>query len=154
MSNLYIAHERDRIFRRLETLTADAISDNGIVSGHHTVTHLSHDLDVMLGDKPALKQGNLWSRTAGSWLVLNFIPWPEKLPKEANGLTDFLHGASTDPETFDRDFDALIERIRRFDARCNASIMPPHPLYGPLSRDSWGKYLYLHIDWHLSKLGL
>ena len=154
MSNLYIAHERDQIFRRLEKLTADTVSNNGIVSGHHTVVHLLHDIDVMLGDKPARAQGNLWSRTAGSWLVLNFIPWPEKLPREAEALTGFLSGATTDPASFDRDFDALVERIRRFDARCKAGSMDPHPLYGQLSRDGWGKYLYLHIDWHLSKLGL
>ncbi len=152
MSNLYIAHERERLFRRLETLTAEARSSNGVVSGHHTVIHLSHDLDVMLGEEPASTRSNLWSRSVGSWLVLNFIPWPERLPRAESGLHDFAPQA--DAGTFASDFDALIERIRRFDARCKAGSIGPHPRYGRLSRNSWGKYLYLHIDWHLSMLGL
>lgn len=152
MSNLYIAHEREGLFRRLEKLTADVRSDNGVVSGHHTVLHLAHDLDVLLGDQPPVARGNLWTRTVGCWLRLNLIPWPERLPRNESALREFSH--SVEVGEFDRDFAALIERIRRFDARCKAGSLDPHPIYGRLSKDGWGKYLYLHIDWHLNMLRL
>lgn len=152
MSNFYLAHERNQLFRRLERVTADTFTDDGLVSGHHTVVHLSRELDAVLAagaDSPA---GNLWSRTVGRWWVLNLAPWPEKLPRNATEVTAFA--PAPDAGAFGRDFESLIERIRQFDARATAGSLGPHPRFGHLSRDDWGKYLYLHFDWHLSQLRL
>ncbi|MBL8515790.1 MAG: DUF1569 domain-containing protein [Betaproteobacteria bacterium] len=152
MSNFYIAHERNQLFRRMERITVDMMSDNGVVSGHHTVLHLSRELDALLAADDDSPRGSLWSRNVMRWWVLNLAPWPEKVPRDPNELSGFAPAAEA--ERFGRDFDALTECIRRFDARVSAGSMGPHPRYGALSRDDWGKYLYLHIDWHLSKLGL
>lgn len=152
MSNFYLAHERNQLFRRLERLTADTMTDDGLVSGHHTVLHLSRDLDVILAATDDSPDGNLWSRSVGRWWVLDFAPWPEKLPLNAAAVVDFAPAPTG--ATFDMDFEALTERIRQFDARASAGSLGPHPRFGRLSKDDWGKYLYLHFDWHLSKLRL
>lgn len=152
MSNFYIAHERNQLFRRLEHITADIASDSGLITGHHTVLHLARELDSILASDDTSPAGSVWSRSIGRWWVLNFAPWPEKQPRDAAELAKF----SPPPVEgqFGRDFDALIERIRQFDARASNGGLGPHPRFGRLSRDDWGKYLYLHVDWHLSTLRL
>jgi hypothetical protein len=152
MSNFYLAHERNQLFRRMERITADVKSDNGVITGHHTVLHLASELDAILAADDDSPRGNLWSRSIGRWWVLNVAPWPEKVPRDAAALAAFA--SAEDAANFARDFDALTERIRQFDARASAGSLGPHPRFGRLSRDDWGKYLYLHFDWHLSTLRL
>lgn len=152
MSNFYIAHERNQLFRRLERIAADTLTDNGLVTGHHTVLHLTRELDAILAANDESPAGNFLSRSIGRWWVLNLAPWPEKLPRVAADVAMF--SPTPDGDTFGRDFDALTERIRQFDARASAGSLGPHPQFGRLSRNDWGKYLYLHVDWHLSKLRL
>lgn len=152
MSNFYIAHERNQLFRRMERITADSLTDNGLVSGHQTVLHLSRELDSILAADDDSPRGNFLSRSVSRLWVLNIAPWPEKLPHDATRVTDFAPTPESDH--FGRDFEALTERIRQFDARASAGSLGPHPRFGRLSRDDWGKYLYLHVDWHLSTLRL
>jgi len=153
MSSFFLAHERDQMFRRLERVEPDLKTTNGIVDGHDTVLHLSHDLDMILGDAPHNASGNVWQRSVGRWLVLNLMPWPEKLPRATEGLPAFTGGRQRSAD-FNNDFAELVEKLRRFDARCRAGSLGPHPVYGKLDKSDWGKYLYLHTDWHLSTLQL
>ena len=152
MSNFYLAHERNQLFRRLERVTADTLTDDGLVSGHHTVLHLARELEAVLAAGDHSPQGNAWSRSVGRLWVLNVAPWPEKLPRTAAEVEAFAPTLIAD--AFNQDFNTLIERIRHFDARAGAGSLGPHHRFGRLSRDDWGKYLYLHVDWHLSKLKL
>ena len=149
MSSLFIAHERDRLFRRLENLGPDRSAVGSNLTGHDTLLHLDHDLAMVLGDAPDTRTGNAWTRSAGRWLVLNFVPWPEKLPADRKDLFGTAPG-----ESFDADFARYVENLKRFDARSNAGSLPPHARYGALTRSDWGKYMYLHIDWHLNTLQL
>lgn len=153
MSSFFLAHERDQMFRRLERVQPDLKIANGIADGHDTVLHLSHDLDMILGDAPPNASGNLWQRSAGRWLVLNLTPWPERMPREATHVDAFT-GSRPRSADFNADFADLVEKLRRFDARCRAGSLAPHPVYGTMDKSDWGKYLYLHTDWHLSTLQL
>lgn len=43
----------------------------------------------------------------------------------------------------------------RFVARArSASPLPPHPMFGPLANEEWGRIVYLHTDYHLRQLGV
>lgn len=148
MSNYFLAHERDQIFRRLEQLTPE--HQTLLVTGHATLRHLLADMQVILGPADDHRGRGLLTLWPARWLVMNFLPWPESLPNESQ-LAAF---APDTGRTYAEDFAAFVECLRQFDARCKAGSLGAHPRFGRMSRDDWGKYMYLHIDWHLSKMNL
>lgn len=148
MSSYFLAHERDQIFRRLEKLTPS--HQAGALTGHDTIRHLLADLQVIL-EPAGERRGSGW--LAGGpfrWLVLHVLPWPEALPGEAQRATC----APDTGRSYEADFAAFVEALRQFDARSRAGSLGAHPRFGEMSRADWGKYMYLHIDWHLSKMNL
>jgi Protein of unknown function (DUF1569) len=148
MSNYFIAHERNQIFRRLEQLTPS--HQAGAVTGHDTLRHLLADMQIILGPADGTRGRGLLAGGPGRWLVLNLVPWPESLPAEAERATF----APDTGRSYEEDFAAFVECLRQFDARSKASSLGAHPRFGNMNRDAWGKYMYLHIDWHLSKMNL
>lgn len=151
MSNYFLPHERDQLFRRLEHLQADDKSIAGCITGHETLLHLNDGLRGFLGDQPMSDESTLFWRTVGRWLVFHFMPWPEKEPKDAAGVAQIIGTAP--PGDFDQDFAVFVGLLQRFDQQCRAGTLAPHPRYGKLSKSDWGAYMYLHIDWHLTRLG-
>jgi hypothetical protein len=53
---------------------------------------------------------------------------------------------------FHEDLRSLLSSLERF---CDALPAPhlPHPIFGPMSRENWMRWGYLHADHHLRQFG-
>lgn len=151
MSDYHIARERDQLFRRLELLLPEMKSISGKVTAHQMLLHLSDGLRGFLGDQPAAAEGTVLHRTVLKWLAFHLIPWPEREPEDEAALARYT--GPTPPGDFHADFARLVALLQRFDAAPEGGLAR-HPLFGTLSRGEWGTYMYLHMDWHLSRFGL
>jgi hypothetical protein len=58
----------------------------------------------------------------------------------------------TPPVEFERDRAMLIVVFDRF-CHSSANLAPTHPFFGPMSRQDWLRWGYLHADHHLRQFG-
>lgn len=152
MPDYFNPRERNVLFRRIEALAPDAVAKGSIVTGHQTICHLSHTLREFNGESPATGQASLFTRTLGKWLVFSVLPWPEKLPRAEAELADFLGPVPL--RSFEADHAEFIRLLQTFETLHAAGSLKPHPKFGNLSGTEWGRYLFLHMDFHLAAFGI
>ncbi len=152
MTDYFRTKERNILFRRIEEVSVDAKSLDGKVSGHELICHLNNSLREICGLQSAAASSNLLLRTLGKWLVLFVIPWPESTPTSDPALSAFV-GAQR-PTTFEQDYAELVELLKTFERLWQDDNLQPHPVYGRLSRADWGRYMFLHVDYHLTTFGI
>ena len=80
-----------------------------------------------------------------------FIPWP-KGSKTVAEMDQELKG--TRPTDFQKDRDTLFELVQRFSDKGNDFKLSTHPLFGNLSRQEWGRVIFLNFDHHLRQFGV
>ncbi len=101
---------------------------------------------VGLGDIPAKQRGNPLTRTVVKWMVVHS---PMRAPPgKVRTLPEMLISA---PTTWEDDLHAcrvLIDRL------ATTSVTVPHPVFGRLSVDDWGRLSWKHLDHHLRQFGL
>jgi hypothetical protein len=148
MTTYFNARERDQLFRRIEQLTPQSRSRDGRVSGHELICHFNDALRDILRLQTPQRQGALWQRTVLKWLAFHVIPWPESQPKNETALKEFIGQQA--PGTFEADHTAFVALLKAFEERSREKTLPPHPVFGTMSHDQWGQYLFLHLDYHLA----
>jgi hypothetical protein len=152
MTNYFKPQERESLFRRIECLTPTMASRDRAVTGHQLICHLNDTLRDILGEQRAVRTGNAFHRTVLKWLAFHLIPWPEQQPKNAIALKAFIGQRA--PATFEQDHAQFVMLLKAFDERWRASTLPPHPIFGALSKNEWGDYMFLHLDHHLATFGI
>ena len=75
-------------------------------------------------------------------------PWGKNLPTAPNFLIK-------DQRNFETEKQQLVELVNKFfqlgpDKACKF----PHPFFGTLTPEQWGKGMYKHFDHHLQQFGL
>jgi Protein of unknown function (DUF1569) len=144
--------ERDNLFRRIEELTPTMRSRDGRVTGHQMICHLGDSLREVLGLQAAGRRGTIVHRTVLKWLAFHLIPWPESQPRSEAAIKRFV--GQTAPSTYAADHAAFVALLRQFDERWQQGQLAPHPVFGSLSKNEWGAYMFLHIDHHLATFGI
>lgn len=117
--------------------------------GTMTVAQMLHHLNLACGgslgfyDLP--DESYLVSRTVFRWILVDWYPEQPvglRLPK----------GFKIAPSaTFDFDFEKG-QLLKILDAAWQArspADWQPHPMFGPMTVEEWGKLLQIHIDYHL-----
>lgn len=148
MTDYFKARERDMLFRRIEELTPDMRSKDQRVTGHQLICHLNQSLREYCGIAPLKSRGTVLHRTLFKWLVFHLIPWPERTPQDAAALDAFV--GDVPPTDFASDHAEFVRLLQEFETRWKSDSLAPHPTYGRMSREEWGQYLFLHIDYHLT----
>ena len=114
------------------------------------VCHLSDSYLAALGEKALSPATGLLQRTVVKWMALALpIPWPHGF-KTRPELEQGLGG--TPPVDFERDCARLLAVFRRFSGE-PAHYADRHPIFGPMSRQDWLRWGYLHADHHLRQFG-
>jgi hypothetical protein len=148
MTDYFKARERDILFRRIEELTPDMLSKDQRVTGHQLICHLNQSLREYCGIAQPQQRGTMFHRTLFKWLVFHLMPWPERAPRDASAMSRFVGDAP--PQTFEQDHAEFVRLLQEFESRAKTDSLAPHPVYGRMSRQEWGEYLFLHIDYHLT----
>jgi hypothetical protein len=113
------------------------------------VCHLIDALRIPLGEEPVTVRWTPLRIYPLRWLLVYVLPWPKgKLPT----TPEFQR---TQPTAWEVDQAAWKAALGRFVERgCNGGPFGPHPAFGVLSAQEWGRLLYLHCDHHLRQFGL
>jgi len=152
MTDYFRSQERNILFRRIEGITAEARSLDTRVGGHELICHFNDSLREICGLQPPKSTANVIQRTLYKWLVFHVTPWPERTPRTPDALRAFV--GSKPMATFEADHDELVALLKTFEEKCQADGLPPHSEFGALSRDDWGRYMFLHLDYHLTTFGI
>jgi len=114
------------------------------------VCHLSDSYLAALGEKAVSPAMGWLQRTVLKWIALSLpIPWPhgaKTRPEVEQGL------GGTPPVDWERDRATLLAVFHRFSGE-SAHYADTHPIFGPMSRQDWIRWGYLHADHHLRQFG-
>ncbi len=148
MTDYFKPRERDILFRRIEGITPDMRSRDGRVTGHQLLGHLNNSLREICGLQKPKRPSNIFERTIGKWLVFYLIPWPESPPKTASQLSEFVGRVNL--ASFANDHETFVSLLKTFEYQSGNQSLEPHPIFGRLTKEEWGKVMFLHLDYHLT----
>jgi hypothetical protein len=146
MRSLLDPSEREALLGRFRKLNSGTRPAWGQLTAPRMVCHLSDQLRVALGDLPSKDQSNLFTRSLLRLLVVytSFEPPPGKVQTAPEMLT-------TQPTSWEEDcglFESLVQRL------AGSGRLAPHPTFGPLSPNEWGRLSWKHINHHLRQFGV
>lgn len=149
MRTLANTADRESILRRIASLTPSDGRLWGKMSVHQMMCHLCDAYRLPLGEKNASPVTGFLPRTLMKWIALQLpLKWPHGVatrPEMEQGV------GGTPPVEFEEDRTELLSIVRRF---CDTTTRSePHPFFGPMSRQEWLRWGYLHADHHLRQFG-
>ncbi|NGZ76926.1 DUF1569 domain-containing protein [Saccharibacillus alkalitolerans] len=149
MNNLFEERYAKEIVSRIDNLRPDSQRKWGEMNAAQMLAHCSGFQDLAMG------------RGAASRSLLGIFVGRFAKPVFYNDKP-LPHNMSTIPEiriTGEKDFDnekeRLIDKIKTFQqSGPEACTQRPHPFFGKLSAEEWGKGVYKHLDHHLRQFGV
>ena len=150
MRTLETKSDRESIAARVSALTSSDRRLWGKMSAHQMVCHLCDSYKIALGEKSVSMATGFLQRTLIKFLALRApMKWPRGTPTRPE-VEQGVGG--TAPVEFERDRAELLSLIDRF---CSSAIDPKiqHPFFGPMTRQEWMRWGYLHADHHLRQFG-
>ena len=134
------------LFERLRCLTPETRPEWGGFTAPRMICHLADQLRVALGDLPTVDRSNVLTRSLLRWLVVH--TGFEAPPGKVATVPEMLH---TQPTSWADDCGSLERLVERL---VTSEGLKPHPAFGPLSKDEWGRLSWKHIDHHLRQFGV
>ncbi|MCM3712483.1 DUF1569 domain-containing protein [Alkalihalobacillus oceani] len=149
MRNLFNQLDAEDILIRIDHVSADAKAQWGKMDAAQMLAHCSAFQDIAMGNSFPSRGwlGRLVGRFAKP-LFYNDKP----LPKNMSTIPDIL---ITEPKEFEPEKEKLKRKIITFQNNGRETCTPhPHPFFGKLTPDEWGKGIYKHLDHHLKQFGV
>lgn len=151
MKNLLENADREALIARLQNLRPDCQRRWGTMTAQQVVPHLTDPLRVAIGDRTAQPMNAIFSKPVISTLAVWCMPWPKGAPT----AEEFIQGKQgTPPAEFERDKQTLLLAIHRFANHPKDEAFRSNPVFGLLSRRSWGRLMWRHFDHHLRQFGV
>jgi hypothetical protein len=149
MKTLFQTEAVNEIISRIDKLEPGSVRQWGKMDVAQMMAHCSATLDMASGrlNRPRVFIGRL--------LGPLFRPiFTNEKPFSRNSPTDKKLVIS-DARDFAREQEQLKTKLRQFheggEARCTRH---PHPFFGALTPEAWGRGMYKHLDHHLRQFGV
>lgn len=151
MKNILQNSTQQQIEKRIASLSPATVRRWGKMNVEQMLAHCSDQIRLALAQKQPHETPNFFNRNVmkyfGLWLPR--IPLRNlKAPVDMN--QKFYGTVSADLETEKSNLVNLLNQVR---ALPQHSILQPHPMYGKLDLQQWGRFMYVHIDHHLRQFG-
>ena len=151
-----IAHTQvlEALLARLRKLTPESQRRWGTLTPGEMLCHLADASDSVLGTRvPPGPKGTGVPRPVMKWYMLySRLPWPRGV-KTRPGVNPKKDG--TRPGDFERDRTRAIDSLTALAAApAERALNPIHFMAGPMSREDWFRWAYLHTNHHLRQFGL
>ncbi|WP_058307876.1 DUF1569 domain-containing protein [Gracilibacillus massiliensis] len=148
MKNIFNQMHSEEILNRIDNLSIDSQPQWGKMNVAQMLAHCSLFQDAATGD----------ATTSRSWLGIIIGKFVKPIFYNDKPLA---HNMSTIPSLLivnDKDFETerekLKQKINTFQnngpEQCTTH---PHPFFGRLTSEQWGKGIYKHLDHHLKQFG-
>lgn len=149
MNSLFEQVHANEIVERLNQLRPDAQPQWGKMNASQMLAHCSAFQDIAMGN----------STSARSWLglIIGKLAKPvfyndKPLPHNMSTISEIM---IIDEREFELEKKMLLQKIITFQhdgpEKCTKK---PHPFFGKLSPEEWGKGIYKHLDHHLRQFGV
>lgn len=137
----------DELSSRLNKLNKDTEATWGKMNVGQMLYHCQMPLNIILekedyGVKPNWLINLIFKKSMYSDKL-----WKKNLPT-AKGF------AIKDEKDFDTEKQAITLLIDELNAQRDRNDWQPHPAFGKLTKDQWGKMQYKHLDHHLRQFGV
>ena len=149
VENLFETSVHQNIVERINLLTPASERQWGKMSVSQMLAHCKEAFKVPLSKKPIPRMfiGRLFG-----WLAKGKLhdekPWGKNLPTAPNFIIK-------DERDFEKEKSELLELINQFYAEGPEAVGNfPHPFFGTLTKDQWGKSMWKHVDHHLKQFGV
>ena len=147
MQSLFETQAFTEIKNRLDNLTEDSQREWGKMTPGQMAHHCQGPLNVILEKKDYGFKPNWFINLLFKKSMYSDKPWRKNLPT-----------APKLKETKERDFATekakLLELLNEFDSQRDRDDWKPHPAFGKLTKEQWGKMQYKHLDHHLRQFGV
>ena len=150
MKSLSHPDDQQQLWLRLSRLSPEDKRLWGVMSIMQMVCHLHDSYQVPLGERLAGPAPGLAPRRLFKSLAL-YAPmtWPKGVPTRPE--VEQGKGGSP-PGDFRDDLARLLSTYRRFCAGLPTPCVG-HPNFGPMTKEDWMRWGYLHADHHLRQFG-
>lgn len=149
MKNLFDKEAYFEILARISKLKEGSAREWGKMEVAQMLAHCKEPFKVPLSDQPTprLFMGRLLGWMMKSKLY-NESPWGKNLPTAPNFKIK-------DDRDFETEKKGLTDLITQFHMAGPGGINTfPHPFFGKLTNEQWGKSMYKHMDHHLHQFGV
>lgn len=149
MKSLFDQTAYDEITTRLNQLKPGSVAQWGKMNVAQMLAHCKEAFKVPLSEKklPRMFMGILLGWMLKSNLY-NETPWKKNLPTAPNFIIK-------DERIFLTEKQGLTDLIQQFYQAGPAGITKyPHPFFGKLTPEQWGKSMYKHLDHHLKQFAV
>ena len=137
----------DELSSRLNNLNKDTVATWGKMNVGQMLHHCQMPLNIILekedyGVKPNWLINLLFKKTMYSDKL-----WRKNLPT-AKGF------AIRDERDFETEKQAISNLIDELNTQRNRNDWNPHPAFGKMTKEQWGKMQYKHLDHHFRQFGI
>ncbi len=155
MKTIFDSVTKEEILRRLNLITTDSVGLFGVMSPSQMLHHLTMANQIALGEIILPDKSRFLSRTFFWWMTLyNMRPSIKKLKKKP--LRTFkqidIVRNKLEVESFEKEKEFFLQKLNQL---LNTNSFPlKHPLYGRMNKTQWGRWIYVHCDYHLVQFGV
>ncbi len=151
MDNIFDSSPASRIIDRIDQLQPDSQPAWGKMNVSQMLMHCSSFQEIATGEQTASRSwlGLLVGKLAKP-ILFNDKPIPQNMSTIPNLII-------TDTPDFNQARETLKHKIvslQDMDIGTGKTVLQPHPFFGKLSDEEWGKGMYKHLDHHLNQFGV
>ncbi|WP_088102872.1 DUF1569 domain-containing protein [Halalkalibacter urbisdiaboli] len=149
MNNIFELLHKDEILKRIDNLSVNSQPKWGKMDVSQMLAHCSSFQDIAMGYSlpPRGWLGLLVGRFAKP-IFYNDKP----LPYNMSTIPDIV---IADKKEFEIEREKLKQKINKFHkSGPETCTSHPHPFFGKLTSEQWGKGIYKHLDHHLKQFGV
>ncbi|AKG05283.1 hypothetical protein AAV35_011155 [Salimicrobium jeotgali] len=149
MNSIFEVAHADKILNRIDKLTTNSQPLWGKMNVSQMLAHCSYFQDVAMGySTPSRSWSGIFFGRFAKPLFYNDKPLSRNMPT----IPDILITSQKDFETEKENLKAkLITFQKKGPTPCTER---PHPFFGKLTPEQWGKGIYKHLDHHLQQFGV
>jgi Protein of unknown function (DUF1569). len=148
--DFYKLEKIDEFRRRALEASTDKPTAWGTMNHAQIFHHLNLAFGGALGYFSLPDESYFFGRTFVKWILVDWFP---EQPKGLRLPLNFAipHAVQFD---FDKEQKLFIEILEKAGNTMKASDWGPHPYFGYMSHNEWGKLAIVHIDYHLRQLSV
>lgn len=137
----------DELSSRLNKLSKDTSANWGKMNAGQMLHHCQMPLNIILEKEDYGVKPNWLINLIFKKSMYSDKPWRKNLPT-AKGF------AIKDEKDFETEKQVITTLIDELNTQCHRNDWQPHPAFGKLTKEQWGKMQYKHLDHHFRQFGV
>lgn len=144
MKSLFDQETYNEVRSRINTLSEDSNRQWGKMTPGQMLSHCQCPLNIILEKNDYGLKPNWLIKTFFKKSMYNDRPWRKNLPT-VPGMKQ------TEPKDFTNEKTKLETLLEELHSQRGREDWQPHPTFGELTKEQWGKMQYKHLDHHLTQ---